>query len=75
MTSHGRIDMVVELQSVNYVIELKFNQSAEKALAQIEDRKYYEALQYQNKPIILLGLNFHRKPKEFDITYASKEVQ
>jgi len=75
MTSHARIDMIVELSSVNYVIELKFNQSAEKALAQIEDRKYYEALQHQNKPIILLGLNFHRKKKEFDISYASKEIQ
>jgi len=74
MTSHARIDMVVELPSVNYVIELKFNQSAEKALEQIENRKYYDALRYQNKPILLLGLNFHRKPKEFDITYATKEV-
>jgi len=75
MTSHARIDMVVELSSVNYIIELKFNQSAEKALAQIEDRKYYEALQHQNKPIILLGLNFHKKPNEFDITYAAKEIK
>jgi len=75
MTSHGRIDMVVELPSVNYVIELKFNQSAEKALEQIEDRKYYDALRYQNKPILLLGLNFYRKPKEFEITYVSKEVR
>ncbi len=74
MTSHARIDIIVELPSVNYVIELKFNQSAEKVLEQIENRKYYEALQYENKPIMLLGLNFHRKPKEFDITYASKEV-
>jgi hypothetical protein len=24
--------------------------------------------------MILLGVNFHRKPKEFDITYESKEV-
>ncbi len=74
MTSHARIDMVVELPKINYVIELKFNESAEKALAQIEDRKYYEVLQYQNKPIILLGLNFNQKPKEFDISYASKEI-
>jgi len=74
MTSHARIDMVVELSSVNYVIELKFNQSAKKALEQIENRKYYEVLQHQNKPIILLGLNFHRKPNEFDITYVSKEI-
>ncbi len=75
MTSHARIDMIVELPSVNYVIELKFNQSAKKALEQIENRKYYEVLRDQNKPIILLGLNFNRKPKEFDITYVSKEVR
>jgi len=75
MTSHGRIDMVVELSSVSYVIELKFNQTAEKALQQIEDRKYYEVLQDQNKSIVLLGLNFHRKPNEFDISYASKEIK
>jgi len=74
MTSHARIDIIVELPSVNYVIELKFNQSAEKALEQIENRKYYEVLQHQNKPIILLGLNFNRKPNKFDITYVSKEV-
>jgi len=75
MTSHARIDMIVELSSVNYVIELKFNQSAEKALEQIENRKYYEVLQHQNKPIMLLGLNFHRKSQEFEITYVSKEIQ
>ncbi len=75
MTSHARIDMVVELEKVNYIIELKFNQSAEKALEQIENRKYYEVLQHQNKPIMLLGLNFHRKSQEFEITYVSKEIQ
>ena len=75
MTSHARIDMIVELPTMNYVIELKFNQSAEKALQQIEDRKYYESVHCQNTPIILLGLNFHRKPNEFDITYACKEIR
>jgi len=74
MTSHARIDMVIELPAVNYLLEVKFNESAEKALEQIEDRKYYEALKYQNKPIILLGLAFHRQPKEFDITYAFREL-
>jgi len=74
MTSQGRIDMLVELPAVNYILELKFNQSAQKALAQIEERKYYDALRYQNKPIVLLGLNFKRKAKEFEITYAAKEM-
>jgi len=47
---------------------------AEKALQQIEDRKYYESLSYQNKPILLLGLAFQRQPKSFEITCASRLV-
>ncbi len=74
MTSHARIDMVLELPDVNYVIEVKFNETAEKALEQIEDRKYYQALAYQNKPIVLLGLAFHRQPKSFEITHASRII-
>jgi len=74
MTSHARADMIIELPTVNYVLEIKLNQSAQKALAQIEERKYYEALRYQDKPTILLGLNFKREPKNFDIEYESKEI-
>jgi len=74
-TSHGRIDMVIELPKLMYAIELKFNKTAQKALKQIEERKYYEALTHHNKPIVLLGLNFHRKPKDFDVTYASLDLQ
>jgi len=73
-TSHGRIDMVLELPALIYIIEIKLNATAEKALKQIEEQQYYEALRYKNKPIVLLGLNFNRKPKKFDITYASKEI-
>lgn len=73
-TSHGQIDLVLELPALLYVIEVKFNDTAENALKQIEDRKYYEGLRYQNRPIMLLGLAFKRKPKEFDITFASQEV-
>jgi hypothetical protein len=74
MTSHARIDMVLELPDLNYVIEIKFNDTAEKALEQIENRKYYQALTYQNKPIILLGMAFHRQPTSFEITYTFKVI-
>jgi hypothetical protein len=74
LTSHARIDMILELPALNYVIEIKLNESAQKALQQIEDRKYYEALQYQNKPIVLLGLAFHRQAKSFEITYVSRII-
>jgi hypothetical protein len=73
-TSHGRMDMVLELPALIYIIEIKLNATAEKALQQIEQQEYYEALRYKNKPIVLLGLNFNRKPKKFDVTYASKEI-
>ena len=66
--------MVIELPNRFYVIEVKFNVSATKALAQIEERKYYEALTHHGKPIELLGLNFRRKPKEFEIESAHKTI-
>jgi hypothetical protein len=73
-TNLGRIDVVVELSKIIYVIEVKFNDTAENALAQIEERRYYERFMHQNKPIILLGLAFKREPEVFDITYAIKKL-
>lgn len=72
--SHARIDMIIELESVNYLIELKINQSAEKAMEQIKTRKYYEAIEHHKKPIILLALNFHRTSTKFDIEFLWEEL-
>jgi hypothetical protein len=55
-TSHGRIDLVIDLPSRRYICEVKFNTSAEIALAQIEERRYYEPSVLAGKPIFLLGL-------------------
>jgi Holliday junction resolvase-like predicted endonuclease len=73
-TSDGRIDLVLELPNFIYIIEVKFGKKAEEALAQIEQKKYYERFLHQNKKIILLGLSFKREPSHFDITYAVKEL-
>ena len=73
-TSHARIDLVLELPSKFYVIEVKFNESAEVALAQIEERRYYEPFLAFKKPITLLGLSFTKKPSDFTITYVTKEI-
>jgi hypothetical protein len=72
--SHGRLDMVLEVSSCIYIIEFKLNKSAEVALAQIEDRKYYEAFFGHKKQILLLGLAFQRTAKKFEITAASKMI-
>jgi hypothetical protein len=73
-TSHGRIDLIIDLPKVMYIIEIKFNQSAESALDQIIERRYYEQFIAQDKHIILLGLAFHRKPHDFTITYAFQQL-
>lgn len=71
-TDHARIDLVIELPKTIYVIEVKFNKTAAEALAQIEKREYYARFLKEDKSVILLGLNFERKPSTFNITYAAK---
>lgn len=72
--SHGRIDLKLELPNWLYIIEIKLNKSAESALEQIEQMRYHELFIKEQKPIILLGLSFHRTPKNFDITYKEKRL-
>ena len=73
-TSHARIDLVLNLPSKLYVVEVKFNESPEVALAQIEERRSYEPFLACGKPIILLGLSFKKEPCNFTITYVKKEL-
>jgi hypothetical protein len=73
-TDHARIDLVLEFPKIIYVIEVKFNKTAQEALEQIEAREYYTRFIGEKKPIILLGLNFERKPAFFDITYVVKHL-
>jgi hypothetical protein len=56
--SHGRLDMVLEVPACIYIIEFKLNKSSDAALAQIKDRKYYEAFSDHKKPLLLLGIAF-----------------
>jgi len=62
-TSLGRADLVVSLPKLIYVIELKFNGSAQQALEQIQDKKYYEKYLSADKQITLVGINFDQKTK------------
>jgi len=73
-TDHGRIDLVLDLPNLLYVVEIKFNTTAEEALAQIEQRRYYDRFVHDGKSIILLGLAFNRQPGQFDVTYAAKKL-
>ena len=60
-TAKGRIDLSLETADTIYVMELKFNKSAEEALAQIEARRYADAFKMSGKKVVKIGLNFSVK--------------
>lgn len=45
------------------VVELKYNQSPESAIAQIKDRKYPEALEEYGGNLLLVGITYDKKTK------------
>lgn len=58
LTSQGRIDLAVEFKDKVYIVELKCNQPAEQALAQIRGKRYHEKYVQSGRKIFLLGLGF-----------------
>ena len=63
-TAKGRIDITMETADTIYVMELKFNKSAEEALAQIEAKHYADAFKMSGKKVVKIGLNFSVKDEE-----------
>ena len=60
-TAKGRIDITMETADTIYVMELKFNKTAEEALAQIEAKHYADAFKMSGKKVVKIGLNFSVK--------------
>ena len=60
-TAKGRIDITMETADTIYVMELKFNKSAEEALAQIEAKHNADAFKMSGKKVVKIGLNFSVK--------------
>jgi hypothetical protein len=58
LTVIGRIDMEVYFSDKVYIVELKCNQSADEAIAQIKAKKYFEKHLHGGRKILLLGVNF-----------------
>ena len=46
------------------VVELKWDQSAEGAIKQIKDKKYFESLEEYQDNLLLIGINYDKKTKE-----------
>lgn len=65
-TNDGRVDAVIETATHIYVMEFKFNGSAEQALQQIHDKRYYQPYLHLAKTIVLLGINFDQQGHNLD---------
>jgi len=66
-TNLGRIDAVIRFTNIVYIFEFK-NGKAKEALAQIEEKKYYEKFILDNKEIIGVGVGFGEKGiKKFEV--------
>ena len=57
-TNTGRIDVVIELEKRVYIIEFKLNGTANEAIEQIHNKKYYQKYELSGKEIYLIGSNF-----------------
>ena len=57
-TNQGRIDAYVRTAKAVYIFEFKLDRSADEAVGQILDRRYYERFQGCGLPIRLVGVNF-----------------
>ena len=65
-TSNGRIDIKVETDQYIYIFEFKIDSSAEEAMDQIEEKKYWLPYVKTGKEIILIGASFNTKIRRLE---------
>ncbi len=63
MTSDGRIDMVVKTKDYIYVMELKVDVPAEKALEQIDTKEYLLPFAADGRKLYKIGVSFSSKKR------------
>ena len=57
-TATGRMDISMKMQDAIYILELKYNKSADKAIGQIKEKDYAVAFVADPRPVYAVGLNF-----------------
>ncbi len=74
-TTNGRIDITLKTDKYIYVMELKLNGSAKKALAQINEKQYHLKYLNDGRKIFKIGINCSSKEKNRNIdTWLIEEV-
>lgn len=62
-TATGRVDMVMRTATRLYLIEIKIDRSAEKAMSQINLKDYPARFALQGLPVVKVGVNFSRSER------------
>ena len=62
-THKGRIDLTVETATDAYIIEVKRDSTAKKAIEQIQDKSYTDRFRFSGKPITLIDMAFSTKKR------------
>lgn len=57
-TSDGSIDMVIKTTEYIYIIELKYDGSAQAAIEQIDEKQYARPYQFDTRTLFKIGVNF-----------------
>lgn len=73
-TSDGRIDMAIKTSKYIYIIEFKYDKSAEEALAQIDEKKYGRMFREDGRKIFKIGVNFSSKTRTIEDWKISEQL-
>ncbi|MDE6238088.1 MAG: ATP-binding protein [Muribaculaceae bacterium] len=65
-TSDGRIDILVRTPKYVYIMELKYDGSAEEALRQIEEKEYDLPWSVDSRKVIKIGINYSSRKRRID---------
>lgn len=65
-TSDGAIDITIETKDYIYIIELKYNKSAQAAIDQIIEKEYALPFASDSRRVFLIGANFNSRKRRFD---------
>ena len=65
-TSDGRIDILVRTDKYVYIMELKYDATAEEALAQIDRKEYALPWAVDNREVIEIGINYSSEKRRID---------
>ena len=65
-TSNGRIDLLVRTDKYIYVMEFKYDGSAQEAMDQIESKEYPLPFAMDSRTIVKVGVNFSGKTRNIE---------